>query len=193
TYAVRAVSLERVGYDADTGRLTLRLNGEEYWFLIPVETARKLADGFWLRLEGARIERRLGEEHAAERGLADTATSARFDGISPEGERQQRKELALITWIDPQTGLMWPLQDNKKDMDWNAAGQHCRQLRLGGFSDWRLPEIGELAGIYDASLKQQYKVKGNIQLSSYWAWSATKDGAIAAPAFIFHRGGQRYS
>jgi hypothetical protein len=43
---------------------------------------------------------------------------------------------------------------------------------LGGYHDWRLPLIGELAGLYDP--KQDGHLKGGIRLSSAWAWSANR-------------------
>jgi hypothetical protein len=52
-------------------------------------------------------------------------------------------------WIDPATGLMWAGKDNGKDVYWRKARKYCRNLRLGGYSDWRLATIEELQGIYD--------------------------------------------
>ena len=51
-------------------------------------------------------------------------------------------------WIDPATGLMWAGKDNGKDVTWKQAITYCRDLRLAGYSDWRLASIGELQGIY---------------------------------------------
>src|ERR1700722_8967301 len=50
------------------------------------------------------------------------------------------------TWTDPATGLMWAAKDNGKDVSWNKAMKYCRDLRLAGFSDWRLAAIDELQG-----------------------------------------------
>ena len=52
-------------------------------------------------------------------------------------------------WIDPSTRLMWAAKDNGKDISWNGAKKYCRNLRLAGNSDWRLPNMAELQGIYD--------------------------------------------
>ena len=52
-------------------------------------------------------------------------------------------------WVDPSTGLMWAGKDNGKDVSWNKAMKYCRDLRLAGYSDWRLASVGELEGIYD--------------------------------------------
>jgi len=52
-------------------------------------------------------------------------------------------------WTDPSTGLMWAGRDNGKDVSWKGAVKYCRNLRLAGYSDWRLATIAELGTIYD--------------------------------------------
>lgn len=52
-------------------------------------------------------------------------------------------------WIDPATGLMWAAKDSGKDVSWKNATKYCRDLRLAGYSGWRLATLSELEGIYD--------------------------------------------
>ncbi|MGO9316471.1 MAG: DUF1566 domain-containing protein [Terracidiphilus sp.] len=98
-------------------------------------------------------------------------------------------------WNDPETGLMWTRKDDGgKGMDWSQAKSYCANLRLEGFSDWRLPEIQELAAIYDRGstayyhslgMRIAYHIKGNIQLSGYSAlWSNTV-GKSSDQAYYF--------
>src|ERR1700730_16317795 len=47
-------------------------------------------------------------------------------------------------WVHPSTGLMWAGKDNGGDVNWHKAMKHCRNLRLAGYSDWRLATLGEL-------------------------------------------------
>jgi hypothetical protein len=189
TYLMPEASVQRVGYDADASRLSVKINGEEYWFTIEPQTARE----FDARLSSAKVEQYLDTDRAQKMVLVDTATAARFEGILRSAEAQRlREELARNTWTDHQTKLMWPLKDNGSDVNWNQATSYCRQLRLGGFSDWRLPEISELEGIYDASSKQLYKVKGGAHLSDPWVWSATKESSGSAWVFLFSLG-ERHS
>jgi hypothetical protein len=54
-------------------------------------------------------------------------------------------------WVDPDTGLMWAGKDNGKDVTWKQAVKYCRDLRLAGYSDWRLASLPELEEIYDAT------------------------------------------
>ena len=44
---------------------------------------------------------------------------------------------------------------------WYDAARFCSSLRLGGYSDWRLPELDELQGIRDPT--QRYDTKGGIK------------------------------
>jgi hypothetical protein len=89
---------------------------------------------------------------------------------------QQR--VAEMTWTDPETKLMWPKQDNGygNNVNWVQARDYCASLTLAGYSDWRLPTVDELAGIYDKKQNVRvsvpggiavFHVKGNIKLSGF--------------------------
>jgi hypothetical protein len=56
------------------------------------------------------------------------------------------------TVIDTQTGLMWCLLDSSADsgkcMNYTSAEKYVANLRTGGYKNWRLPSVSELAGIY---------------------------------------------
>jgi hypothetical protein len=54
---------------------------------------------------------------------------------------------------------------------------YCRNLQLGGHSDWRLATIDELQGIYDPGANVDgWHVKGNLKLSG-WQWSSSPGNA----------------
>jgi Protein of unknown function (DUF1566) len=110
------------------------------------------------------------------------------DGIAALRTLQQR-ESALIQdqraageWIDPQTHLMWTLNDNGHDINWKGAVEYCKALRTGGFSDWRLASIEELKGIYDPGSSSnttptrqviELRVPGanrNIPIGTFWPY-----------------------
>jgi hypothetical protein len=83
---------------------------------------------------------------------------------------------------------MWAAKDNGKDVSWKSAVKHCRNLKLAGYSDWRLGTIDELQGIYEKSAEapgenprshrhaaepMAYHVKGNLFLTGD-IWSSTQ-------------------
>ncbi len=47
------------------------------------------------------------------------------------------------TVSDTLTGLMWQKEENER-MDWYAAIKACKEMRIAGHSDWRLPNLKEL-------------------------------------------------
>lgn len=50
------------------------------------------------------------------------------------------------TVTDTVTGLMWQ-QTEAGEMTWEKAIDYCETLKLGGYDDWRLPNINELQSI----------------------------------------------
>jgi hypothetical protein len=53
------------------------------------------------------------------------------------------------TVTDRATGLMWQQADIGSGMDWEDALAYAESLTLGGYDDWRLPNVKELQGIVD--------------------------------------------
>jgi len=91
-------------------------------------------------------------------------------------------------WVDPATGLMWAGKDNGKDINWHKATKYCRDLRLAGYSDWRLPTIDELQGISDNSVPASWlavaggwryilygHAKGGLSLTGSSLWSSSRE------------------
>ena len=57
------------------------------------------------------------------------------------------------TVTDDNTGLMWQKEDDDTRRNWEAAISYCEDnLSLGGYTDWRLPNIKELESITDYTL-----------------------------------------
>ena len=52
------------------------------------------------------------------------------------------------TVTDERTGLLWQ-QTASGAMTWESATSYCEGLSLGGFNDWRLPNIKELESLVD--------------------------------------------
>jgi hypothetical protein len=108
-------------------------------------------------------------------GIEGSAQSVRSRISDGEAEAQKQG-----LWTDPSTGLTWTARDNGKDVSWKGAVKYCRDLRIGGFSDWRLATLDELKGIYDTNSHapgrdglgaSTWHVKGNLYLTGY-QWSS---------------------
>ena len=93
-------------------------------------------------------------------------------------------------WKDGATGLTWAVKDNGSSVNMNQAGEYCSNLRLGGFSDWRLPSIDELEAMYDKQSTKLYKIKGPIELSDACVLSATMNNSGEVWSFYFSYGGK---
>lgn len=99
-------------------------------------------------------------------------------------------------WIDPSSGLMWAARDSGKDVSWKKAIKYCRDLRVAGYSDWRLANMFELQGIYDKAANAPgltgmhseepttWHVRGNIFLTAY-EWASRLDGRTGGYAYYF--------
>ena len=88
-------------------------------------------------------------------------------------------------WTDSSTGLMWTAKDNENDITWGKAMKYCQNLSLAGYSDWRLPLVDDLQGIYDGSgftaphSKDAIPIlagraKGEILLTGAREWSSSR-------------------
>ncbi|MFA7289987.1 MAG: DUF1566 domain-containing protein [Melioribacteraceae bacterium] len=55
------------------------------------------------------------------------------------------------TITDNVTGLIWSQNQSSDWMDWQEADTYCSNLTLGGYDDWRLPNVKELQSIVDYS------------------------------------------
>jgi len=112
--------------------------------------------------------------------------------------REIRKDGQLITYdnrtvLDMGTGLIWAAKDNGSDINWKNAKSYCENYREGGYTDWRMPTLDELAGLYDKS-ETYSSGRGNevhltklIRLTGSAPWASETSGSEAA-GFDFHNG-----
>ncbi len=91
--------------------------------------------------------------------------------------RDASKEIVL----DASTNLMW--QDDAQTISadgkktWNEAIEMCEQLAVGGYSDWRLPNLNELNSItdkttYGPAMNKEFQNKKSVRF-----WSSTTEDA----------------
>ena len=81
------------------------------------------------------------------------------------------------------TELMWQKEDDDIEKDWGSALSYCEDLNLGGYSDWRLPDVNELQtiieyGKYQPAIDSNYFPGTN---SSYY-WSSTTHTRLRSQA-----------
>jgi len=92
--------------------------------------------------------------------------------------------------IDRATGLMWATYKDEAgcnfdaSMDWDDAIIYAEGLTFAGFTDWRLPNVKELASIADYS-----RVNPAIDITMFncaaaYYWSATTYSAMTDWAFV---------
>lgn len=89
-------------------------------------------------------------------------------GLSRNYQRDDEKEVV----VDKSLGLTW--QDNsatKNKRTWAKSKSFCRDLSLGGYDDWRLPEISELSSLVNISKESPAidDIFKNGNDSGYWS------------------------
>jgi hypothetical protein len=117
--------------------------------------------------------------------------SAAVAQSAPQGQQATQETQARGFWTDPSTKLTWAAKDSGKDLSYKGAVKYCRDLRLAGFSDWRLATLAELQGIYDKAANApglagphgkdpfQWHVKGNLFLTGEpWAYRSGKNPGL---------------
>ena len=101
------------------------------------------------------------------------------------------------TVVDTGLGLMWAAMDNGSTINWADAKSYCENYRGGGYTDWRMPTLDELAGLYDTDKTYQSKcgldvhLTELIRLTCSAPWASESRGSEAA-YFLFIGGKQIY-
>jgi hypothetical protein len=114
-----------------------------------------------------------------------TQERARAEQERQKQEQQaqhQEREAAEGYWTDPDTGLVWTRAGYGEGtyLTKQQAAEYCSKARVAGHTDWRLPTIEELRGIYLSSPKNGWHAKGNLRISD-WQWSSTIEDSSVDP------------
>jgi hypothetical protein len=83
---------------------------------------------------------------------------------------------------DLRTGLQWAAQDNGRDINWHNARAYCQNYSGGGHTDWRLPTVSELEGLYKAGIRCEKDNIINITACCLWASEICGSGV----AYYYH-------
>jgi hypothetical protein len=111
------------------------------------------------------------------------------------------------TVLDTKSNLMWTARDNGSALSWPGAKAYATGARVGGYTDWRLPNSSELAGLFDktksrrafcpsavdelgAAADEVHVTTELIHISCTRQWTAQETDAKAGSAkvFDFHSG-----
>ena len=80
-------------------------------------------------------------------------------------ERFQKKDDGTVT--DSKTGLMWASKDNGIPISWHNALIYCQNYTESGYSDWRMPTLDELSGLYNRSEERRVGKECRSRWSPY--------------------------
>jgi hypothetical protein len=142
-------------------------------------------------------------DKASQEAQAKAEQEAHDKAVREEWDKEQREHGQVAqpdnsggVWSDPATGLMWTRKDNGYALRWQPAAEYCRNLQLGGYSDWRLPTIDELKNLYNPAARTACgaygnsvcQIKGKIQLTSGVVWSSSSGGRPQFMRGFYFRG-----
>ncbi len=94
---------------------------------------------------------------------------------------------------DSTTGLQWQDDVISSTMIWTEAIEYCESLPLGGYSDWRLPNLNELTSIVDDSRivpSINTAVFQNVASNYYWS-STTYAGNTSGAWYVYFNNGRQ--
>ena len=89
---------------------------------------------------------------------------------------------------DTKTGLMWQDDAVGSTMTWANAITTCENLTLGGYSDWRLPNIRELKSIVDKTRANPAISPNFTAIASNYYWSSTTNASVPSFAWFVYFG-----
>ena len=113
-------------------------------------------------------------------------TPAKKEATNPKQEAQRfiiSKNGVVIT--DTTTGLQWAQDAGSETMTWDEANTYVKKLKIGGYSDWRLPNKEELESLVNYAesrgvkeyLNNLFNKIGfkNVQSDFYWSSTSGAD------------------
>jgi hypothetical protein len=126
------------------------------------------------------------------------------EAARPKEIRRDGRFIAYVngTVLDTRTNLIWAAKDNGSGINWQDAKKYCENYRGGGYTDWRMPTLNELAGLYDKAKTYKSecpdsKVSGAdvhltelIRLTCVAPWASETSGTCAWQFDL--NGGGRY-
>jgi hypothetical protein len=95
------------------------------------------------------------------------------------------------TVLDKHMNRMWAAKDNGTNINWEEAWCYCRNYQGGGYKDWRMPTLEELAQLhyqflyYKSDLDVNIHPKNLICLTGNCVWSSSESDGSGACTYDF--------
>jgi hypothetical protein len=127
--------------------------------------------------------------------VACTGPAAGQDGALQPGAAWPSPRFTVATGCitDNLTGLTWVRNPDTVQRTWSGALAYANGLVSCGYSDWRLPNLNELASLvnYSQSVQSTWLANqgfGNIQQAGYY-WSSTSNARYTSQAWVVYMWG----
>jgi hypothetical protein len=130
--------------------------------------------------------------------LSVQSVASQLRGLLKPDPDRFTSELGSGIVYDPVTGLMWS-QKEIDALEWEAASKACSNFKLGGYSDWYLPDRYEQLTILDLDrhgpcLPQIFETKGEaVWTSTQTAWTKGKAGSSRSFFYVYMYYGYVYN
>lgn len=66
------------------------------------------------------------------------------------------------TILDSRAKLMWKRDTSDKTLTWEQARTYCEELDYAGYTDWRLPMLVELQGLYNPNNNNHIEARSSL-------------------------------
>ena len=93
-------------------------------------------------------------------------------GVSILNAEFSRDNSAEIVY-DSNTGLYWQDNSDSGTFVWQDTIEYCENLELNAYTDWRLPNINELASLIDDTKSSPAIPATFLNTNSSYYWSST--------------------
>jgi len=147
-----------------------------------------------------RVER-LEKSVLFQKAAPAVATGPRFVNLGKDGKPTMDAQDDWVAVYDRETKLIWTagIVGSSDGLEWAAAAEATKGLRLQEHDDWRLPTIQELLSIIDYGKNDPAVDKAHFKGPYSWTWSSTPYAGSSGYAWcvdldgggsgIGHRGG----
>jgi hypothetical protein len=130
-------------------------------------------------------------------GLKDEKTGEIYyskAALAEEQRKQRFTDNGNGTVTHNLTKLMWQKENDNTKRNWDDAITYCEGLSLGGYDDWRLPNIEELKSIIDERNNPAINTTSfpNTKPSYYWSSTTNAYGTTDAWFVNFYGGSVYY-